>query len=412
MLASFQLRPRTRVFTFPDGSSALLLSLYGTLDGVPIIVWIPKQYPVTVPYIYLDLNSLTGDLKIQVNQFLDISGQFFLPIFGAWSGQPGSLLQAIHQLLEIWHNYYPLFDATSMNAPPLPAKTNEGLLKIESEVQQLPPKLNHHVPIIDASNNLKPVETGLQQLPPPIPKRPSVPTSSQQVDVNCPISPPFGEYGNFVSSSAGPTLKDESPRIGSQTMIPNSAAEPKQETTFTFELPPDLIDDVTEIKSHSTHNELLHKLYELIDKLAVQDMINLKNYIGSHSFNIDAIFTKYSSHKSYEKDLIERVKHSIAENTTAITHEMKKLDEEMEKAKELENSIDPASIAIPETPAFVQLYNLVARDHALNDAIGTVSQLFHREKISLNIMLRKTRELSFEQFKTRYLISKINDLLD
>lgn len=95
-----------------------------------------------------------------------------------------------------------------------------------------------------------------------------------------------------------------------------------------------------------------------------------------------------------------------------IKQEIECIDEELHKAQLFDKEIDPASIAVPETLAFVQLYNLVAKDHALTDAINVVSQLLHRSKISETAMVKKTRELSLEQFKTRFLISKITDMLD
>lgn len=413
VLAFFQLKPRTRVFTFPDGSSTLLLSLYGVLQGVPVIVWIPKQYPTSVPYLYLDFDSLASSSKIQVSQFLDSSGKFYLPIFQTWASNPESLLKVISQLLESWRVCYPLIGTSSATSPKLPTESLQVPVKKEPEVLPLPPKLFHNATVTGTSDQVSPSAISLMEGPPPIPKRPAFLTPPRNVsNTSNQFRPPKIEQNNMHNPKGDLSGRVPVTTVPHENSELTQAPQGNEGDKFTFSLPPDLIDDISEVKADATHNELLQKLNESIAKLVVKDKKEFKSYLRSRSFNIDAILTKYSSHIAHEKDVLERLKQSIEENTLLIGQEIEHIEEETEKAQGLETELDPSSIAIPETPAFVQLYNLVAKDHALNDAIGIVSQLFHREKISMNIMIRKTRELSLEQFKTRYLISKITDLLD
>lgn len=420
VLAHFKLRPRTRVFTFPDGSSALLLSLYGTLQGVPIVIWVPKTYPETIPYVYLDIDSIPNHQKLSVNQYMDSNGKFYLPIFSEWKGTPGTMLKLTQQLLEIWKTAYPLVNniINASNVPPIPAKvpkpSNPTVTKLvdnnlenreeETRKPEIPAKPISLQPI---STNFKSHE---QNIPPKVPIRPFQST----VEYSAPNSPsppkiPPRDYESTNPGITSPTGK--TPHALSHKALSPPISQ-KEETSFTFTLPPDLIDDFIDVNPNSSHNELLDALRGLIEKLTIQDSKELHTNIRRHEQHIKAVLDKYSSHLGFERNVLLQLRQTLQDNTEIVTEEIKQLDMEIKKAQLLENELDPALIAIPETPAFVQLYNLVAKDHALHDAIEVVSQLFHRKKISITMMVRKTRELSSEQFKTRYLISRITALLD
>jgi len=56
-----------------------------------------------------------------------------------------------------------------------------------------------------------------------------------------------------------------------------------------------------------------------------------------------------------------------------------------------------------------QLMEAVANDEAIKDCIYSLDQALRKDRISVDIYLKKVRELSREQFSCRLLISKIEE---
>ncbi|EAA30492.1 UEV-domain-containing protein [Neurospora crassa] len=84
------LSPRTDVHTFPNGASALLVHLSGTLPVVfrgttyrfPISVWIPHAYPREAPLVYV---TPTEHIMVRPGQHVDPQGQVYHPYLAGWS---------------------------------------------------------------------------------------------------------------------------------------------------------------------------------------------------------------------------------------------------------------------------------------------------------------------------------------
>ncbi|KAJ2976827.1 hypothetical protein NQ176_g4717 [Zarea fungicola] len=83
------LSPRTDVYTSPDGTSALLLHLSGTLPvnfrgntyRFPLSIWIPHAYPREPPMIYV---TPTQTMVIRAGQHVDPQGQVYHPYLVGW----------------------------------------------------------------------------------------------------------------------------------------------------------------------------------------------------------------------------------------------------------------------------------------------------------------------------------------
>ncbi|PHH59844.1 hypothetical protein CDD81_2451 [Ophiocordyceps australis] len=84
------LSPRTDVHTFPNGSSALLLHLSGTLPVVfrgstyrfPVSIWVPHAYPREPPLIYV---TPTESMMVRPGQHVDPQGQVYHPYLARWT---------------------------------------------------------------------------------------------------------------------------------------------------------------------------------------------------------------------------------------------------------------------------------------------------------------------------------------
>ncbi|KAK1773805.1 UEV domain-containing protein [Copromyces sp. CBS 386.78] len=84
------LSPRTDVHTFPNGASALLVHLSGTLPVVfrgttyrfPISVWVPHAYPREAPLVYV---TPTEHIMVRPGQHVDPQGQVYHPYLAGWS---------------------------------------------------------------------------------------------------------------------------------------------------------------------------------------------------------------------------------------------------------------------------------------------------------------------------------------
>ncbi|KAL3952411.1 hypothetical protein ACCO45_012354 [Purpureocillium lilacinum] len=84
------LSPRTDVHTFPNGASALLLHISGTIPVIfrantyrfPISIWVPHAYPREPPLIYV---TPTETMMVRPGQHVDPQGQVYHPYLVRWT---------------------------------------------------------------------------------------------------------------------------------------------------------------------------------------------------------------------------------------------------------------------------------------------------------------------------------------
>ncbi|CCH59961.1 hypothetical protein TBLA_0C01460 [Henningerozyma blattae CBS 6284] len=148
-----QLRPRTRVFTNSEGSSELLLCIYGepvpeSSIQTPVLIWVPQNYPAEPPNVFLDLEKLQN-ARIRISNHIDSNGRIFLPILNKWDYRT-STLQSL--LIELIHTIYsttlvdPVISVSPdkfnssrpmgnqpVQSPPLPPLPSKKLLEQQSQ---------------------------------------------------------------------------------------------------------------------------------------------------------------------------------------------------------------------------------------------------------------------------------------
>ncbi|KAF2278863.1 UEV-domain-containing protein [Westerdykella ornata] len=83
------LSPRTEVYTYENGASALLLLLSGTLPvtfrgatyGFPVAIWIPHAYPRESPIVYV---TPSQDMLVRPGQHVSGEGRIYHPYLAQW----------------------------------------------------------------------------------------------------------------------------------------------------------------------------------------------------------------------------------------------------------------------------------------------------------------------------------------
>ncbi|KAK3700733.1 Suppressor protein stp22 of temperature-sensitive alpha-factor receptor and arginine permease [Vermiconidia calcicola] len=90
LAAYSSLSPRTEVYSFENGSTALLLTLSGTLPvnfrgttyRFPIQLWVPHSYPQEAPFAYVNPGR---DMIIRPGQHVSVDGRIYHPYLRDWS---------------------------------------------------------------------------------------------------------------------------------------------------------------------------------------------------------------------------------------------------------------------------------------------------------------------------------------
>ncbi|KAH7313791.1 UEV domain-containing protein [Stachybotrys elegans] len=187
------LSPRTDVHTFPNGSSALLLHITGTLPvnfrgsvyRFPISVWVPYAYPREPPLVYV---IPTQTMIVRPGQHVDPQGQVYHPYLVGWAEfwDKSTLQDFLGVLTDVFAKEPPV---VSRQAARPPQSTPTQPQQTPPPLPPLPPEMASS-PVSQARS--PPVGAG----PPPPPKPPK-PHQADRADAR---------IGSPASSSSGPPL--------------------------------------------------------------------------------------------------------------------------------------------------------------------------------------------------------------
>ncbi|KAL8388302.1 hypothetical protein RB595_009326 [Gaeumannomyces hyphopodioides] len=203
------LSPRTDVHTFPNGVSALLLHLSGTIPVVfrgttyrfPISLWVPHAYPREAPLVYV---TPTENMVVRPGQHVDPQGQVYHPYLVGWAGfwDKSTILDFLAILRDVFAKEPPVI-AKQQQPGPAPAQQPTAT---PPPVPPLPPDMAR--PASTAQTHVQTPAPAEQRPPPPPPKgddppihRPSpVPLLSRSV---APPVPPYGAQDHRPLSQVG-----------------------------------------------------------------------------------------------------------------------------------------------------------------------------------------------------------------
>ncbi|PQE25678.1 UEV domain-containing protein [Rutstroemia sp. NJR-2017a BBW] len=121
------LAPRTDVYTYENGASALLLHISGTLPVTfrgttyrfPIALWIPHAYPHEAPLVYV---TPVEGMMVRAGQHVDPQGKVYHPYLVGWAEywDKSNILDFLAILRDVFAKEPPVISRQPQNAPPRP----------------------------------------------------------------------------------------------------------------------------------------------------------------------------------------------------------------------------------------------------------------------------------------------------
>ncbi|KAJ5367749.1 hypothetical protein N7541_001690 [Penicillium brevicompactum] len=160
------LSPRTDVYTYETGFSALLLHLVGTLPvnfrgttyRFPIALWIPNTYPREPPIAYV---TPTQDMTVRVGQHVTLEGQVYHHYLAHWAEAWDR--STIADLLSILQDVF-------AKEPPVRYRQQVPQPQSQPEHAPTPPPLPPLPPGVGSPQIQSPPQATSQAPPPPPPK--------------------------------------------------------------------------------------------------------------------------------------------------------------------------------------------------------------------------------------------------
>ncbi|KAG7286756.1 hypothetical protein NEMBOFW57_009070 [Staphylotrichum longicolle] len=339
------LSPRTDVHTFPNGSSALLLHLSGTIPVLfrgatyrfPISLWVPHAYPREPPLVYV---TPTDTMVVRPGQHVDPQGQVYHPYLVGWSTfwDKSTILDFLAILQGVFAKEPPVV-ARQQGRPPPPGHT-----PTPPPIPPLPPGLAPR----PTSQVQSPAPD--EARPPPPPPKPGHPTVPQQQPPPAPA--PY----------AGPPIPPPPPKVG---------------------------------------GPLAQTLHAHRQKARAQNTASLQGLQAQRAAMLHAMTTIQA-----ESAQLTQLTALLTSNTAILQDSLRKADGVIESSsRHPEPNVDELLVA----PTVVgnQLYELVAEERALADAIFVLGRAVERGRIAPQVFARMTRGLAREWYLKKALVRKI-----
>ncbi|KAE8376768.1 UEV domain-containing protein [Aspergillus bertholletiae] len=177
------LSPRTEVYTYENGFSALLLQLTGTVPVTfrgtvykfPISLWVPNTYPREPPIVYV---TPTQDMAVRVGQHVTLEGRVYHHYLAHWTEawERSTLVDLVSILREVFAKEPPV-RYKQQQVPPRPQ---------QPELTPTPPPLPPLPAELGSSTSQSPLNqsasspTPAAQVPPPPPPKPGQAAPAEQ----------------------------------------------------------------------------------------------------------------------------------------------------------------------------------------------------------------------------------------
>ncbi|KAF2746318.1 UEV-domain-containing protein, partial [Sporormia fimetaria CBS 119925] len=164
------LSPRTEVYTYENGASALLLLLSGTLPvtfrgttyGFPVAIWVPHAYPREPPMVYI---TPSQDMLVRPGQHVSGDGRVYHPYLAQWGKYWDK--STIYDFLAVLRGVF-------AKEPPVRSKQTPQSAPAQPAPPPVPPppeEWRRSLPGPQAANP-SPVPAGQAPVPPPKPPKP------------------------------------------------------------------------------------------------------------------------------------------------------------------------------------------------------------------------------------------------
>ncbi|KAF2203234.1 UEV-domain-containing protein [Delitschia confertaspora ATCC 74209] len=180
------LSPRTEVYTYENGASALLLVLSGTLPvvfrgatyGFPVAIWVPHAYPREPPIIYV---TPSPDMLVRPGQHVSGDGRVYHPYLAQWGKywDKSTIFDFLAVLRGVFAKEPPVRSKQQPNAPSQPAPP------------PVPPPPKEWQKPIQVTPVASPSSAHTSQAPVPPPKPPK-PYEQNRPSPQPPLERPYG----------------------------------------------------------------------------------------------------------------------------------------------------------------------------------------------------------------------------
>ncbi|KAB8265047.1 UEV domain-containing protein [Aspergillus pseudonomiae] len=175
------LSPRTEVYTYENGFSALLLQLTGTVPVTfrgtvykfPISLWVPNTYPREPPIVYV---TPTQDMAVRVGQHVTLEGRVYHHYLAHWAEawERSTLVDLVSILREVFAKEPPV-RYKQQQVPPRPQQP--GPTQTPPPLPPLPAELGLPASHSPLHQN---VSSPVPAVPPPPPPKPGQAVSAEQ----------------------------------------------------------------------------------------------------------------------------------------------------------------------------------------------------------------------------------------
>ncbi|OAA79848.1 tumor susceptibility protein [Akanthomyces lecanii RCEF 1005] len=463
------LSPRTDVYTSPDGASALLVHLSGTLPvnfrgntyRFPLSIWIPHRYPREPPIIYV---TPTESMVIRPGQHVDQQGQVYHPYLVGWQQfwDKSTLQDFLAILADVFAKEPPVVarqqrpaappqrpHETPPPVPPLPVEMAGRPVQAPHSDQARPP-IPPKSPQDSRSSSGPPLPPLPPTSPPAAQRQPSrydsappLPPQPHQPELRNPqggsnlgasaASPPgypshytATHQVNHSASSTLPTYSQGSwqqqPPAGSwgqmhhnQThghapeQTPAQAQPPPRDLLLddplTVDIPPPSTVKAPPIPPNPEKDQLLRQLAQTLAYMRQQSRQQNDSSMAGLQAQRAAMEHAMAGVQS-ELGQLTQLSSVLSSNTNILHDALRKADGVIEgSANHARPDIDELLVA--PTVVSNQLYSLVAEERALGDAIFMLGRAVERGKIPPAVFAKTTRSLAREWYLKKALARKI-----
>ncbi|PFH56640.1 hypothetical protein XA68_16208 [Ophiocordyceps unilateralis] len=451
------LAPRTDVHTFPDGTSALLLHLSGTIPVVfrgstyrfPLSIWVPHAYPREPPLVYV---TPTQSMVVRPGQHVDPQGQVYHPYLVRWSDfwDKSTLEDFLAVLTDVFAKEPPV---VSRQAPRPMAAVQSTPPPPPPPVPPLPPEM--------ASN--KPSHSTLTEPPPPPPKprdshpkgpdsplskAPSVTlTSASRYDSAPPLPPeaqaapvqsqaqttprPISNVEQRMSLPTPPQTAYQTPASphtphGPMTQPPVTmwpgawSGTPTAQRTWPAPAAvlPNILDEplapqmtadsavaAPPIPPNPEKDGLLRQLAETLASMRQRSRQQDESSMAGLKAQRGALLAATAALQS-EASQLTQLSQVLTSNTKILHEALHKADGVIDGSRN-HPAADMDELLVAPTVVANQLYTLVAEERALGDAIFMLGRAVERGRISPAVFAKTTRSLAREWYLKKALARKI-----
>ncbi|KAK3645620.1 Suppressor protein stp22 of temperature-sensitive alpha-factor receptor and arginine permease [Elasticomyces elasticus] len=226
--------PRTEVYTYENGSSALLLTLSGTLPvdfrgttyRFPVKLWIPQSYPQEAPIVYVTPGR---DMLVRPGQHVGVDGRVYHPYLRDWqqTWDRASIAQFLDYLQQVFAKEPPVISKAQQQ------QYHQRPIGQAPQPQAAPgPPLPPQLPPKQRVGSIEPVEMPSTSTAPPKPPKPgeeyvgrhTQASSSRDLGLSGPPLPPLPHERPTSQHYAQPLQHQNgytaSPRPVSQLSLP------------------------------------------------------------------------------------------------------------------------------------------------------------------------------------------------